>query len=129
MAKVFDFRLKLFLVLLCVLIIHTLFLYFLGFSVFSNYIILAYIVNYILAVIIYIFIYRFRIKYHHLIGFLFMFGSFLKFLVFFLIFHPKYLNDGKTTKFEFAAFFIPYISCLIFETKALIKILNVKSVD
>lgn len=41
-------------------------------------------------------------------GFIFLLGSGLKFLLFFLIFYPVYHADGTIDRMEFAAFFIPY---------------------
>jgi len=45
-----------------------------------------------------------------------MAGSFLKFIVFFLVFYPPYKMDGNMDKLEFAAFFVPYVICLVLET-------------
>jgi len=53
-----------------------------------------------------------------------MFGSFLKFAVFFIFFYPSYHSDGTISRLEFMAFFIPYIYALLIETLALIKLLN-----
>jgi F0F1-type ATP synthase assembly protein I len=57
-------------------------------------------------------------------GFIFLGGSGLKFLVFFLVFYPYYRQDGVMATSEFAAFFIPYATCLILEVIFLSKQLN-----
>lgn len=41
-------------------------------------------------------------------GFVFMIGSALKFLLFFLVFYPAYHADGEISRMEFASFFVPY---------------------
>lgn len=53
-----------------------------------------------------------------------MAGSFLKFAVFFIWFYPVFKADGKIDSLEFATFFIPYVFCLLFETKKLSSVLN-----
>ncbi len=55
---------------------------------------------------------------------MFMFGSTLKFVIYFLIFDPIFMLDGKLVKVEFFIFFVPYFSCLLIETFALIKLMR-----
>lgn len=129
MLKVYSFVYKLLLLLLVIFIIHISILTLLNYAVFSDFIIATYLVNYLLAVIIYLFINKLKIKYGHLTGFLFMIGSFLKFIIFFLFFYPAYRSDGVMNRFEFASFFIPYLTCLVFETLSLVKLLNKESTD
>ncbi len=85
---------------------------------------MAYVVNALLAAFIFIAVYRFRETLKYYIGYLFMAGSFLKFLVFFLFFYPTYTADGKIDKLEFAAFFIPYLISLVIETYFMAKMGN-----
>ncbi len=84
---------------------------------------LSYSVNFLLAAGIFLFLFSVRKKYRNQIGFIYMGGSLLKFLVFFLLFYPGYRLDGIVTRTEFAAFFIPYLFCLIFETVFTAKLL------
>lgn len=92
--------------------------------IFSDRIMLSYVLNFALAVTILIFIQsRFNKKSAHT-GFIFLAGSGLKFLVFFLIFYPIYQQDGTMATSEFAAFFVPYATCLILEVAFLSKQLN-----
>ena len=95
-----------------------------GLPQFDNLIVLSYVVNSILAAIIFIALYIFRGKLKNQIGFLFMVGSFLKFIFFFLLFYPAYKMDGEMSRLEFAAFFIPYGISLVIETVFTAKMLK-----
>jgi hypothetical protein len=122
----------LFLLLLGVLIIisfglHILILHFTENHLFGNQIILSYIVNYVLAAIVLVVIEKTLNKNSAQAGFVFMAGSGLKFLVFFLVFYPIYNADGKMQTIEFTSFFIPYAICLITEVVYLSKQLNNQS--
>jgi len=119
-----SFVLKLSLILISVFLIHLFVLHQLDQSLFDNYIIQGYVLNYFLAVIIYLFINYFKEALKYQIGFIFIGGSFLKFLFFFIIFYPHYKEDDVISKAEFAAFFMPYLVCLVIETLSIIKILN-----
>jgi len=114
----------LFLVISIVFAIHISILHFKNIPLFADRIIMAYVINFILAIIIYAVMLLLKTKFHSQLGFVFMFGSFLKFIVFFIAFYPFYKLDGVISKTEFAAFFIPYVFCLIIETTSLSKWLN-----
>ena len=107
-----------------IFILYSFFLNYQNLSIYSNKTILAYIVNIVLATVIFLFLYFFRKKYRDQLGFLYMAGSLLKFTVFFILFYPSYKSDGIITKYEFTAFFIPYTISLLVETFYLIKLLN-----
>ncbi|TMU55023.1 DUF6168 family protein [Flagellimonas algicola] len=83
---------------------------------FDNLIVLSYVVNAILAAVIFLLLYKFKEKLKNQIGFLFMGGSLLKFVFFFLLFYPTYKSDGDMSVLEFAAFFVPYAISLFLET-------------
>jgi len=85
---------------------------------------LAYIINGLLAVFIFTALMFLKKKYNDQLGFLYMLGSFIKFGVYFLVFHPIFKEDGDITKLEFSIFFTPYLLSLIAETIDLIKVLN-----
>ncbi|MDG2195146.1 MAG: hypothetical protein P8K77_09955 [Polaribacter sp.] len=91
---------------------------------FNDKIIVTYIINFLLAVVIFLSLFFLRKKYNDQLGFLFLFGSFFKFVVFFIFFLPIYKADGNISRLEFFAFFVPYTVCLIIETVSLIKLLN-----
>lgn len=107
-----------------VFLLHLLILNYNNLPLFDNKIVLAYILNYLLAIGIYILLYSFRIKLKNQLGFLFMAGSFLKFILFFIFFYPSYKIDGDINTLEFSSFFIPYIFCLLIETSSLVELLK-----
>lgn len=103
---------------------HTAVLYSLDIDLFQNKILLAYILNFLAAALIVAALYIVREKQKDNLGNLFMFGSLLKFAVFFIAFYPSYTADGEMTKLEFFTFFIPYFISLILETLALVRLLE-----
>lgn len=111
-------------VLSAVFAIHLLVLYILELSLFGDRIITSYFVNIVLGVVIYAVMILLKEKYLNQLGFIFMFGSFFKFIVFFIVLYPFYKADGTISKTEFASFFIPYVMCLIIEITSLSKWLN-----
>jgi hypothetical protein len=90
----------------------------------DNKILLSYTVNLLLVVFIFGALYLLRQKFKAQLGFIFLFGSFLKFAVFFVVFYPFYKQDNDMSKLEFAAFFVPYALGLAMETFSLTKWLN-----
>ena len=62
-------------------------------------------------------------KHNNILGFLFIGGSFLKFILFFVSFYPDYTEDGVITRIEFSEFFVPYFVALFLEVFMLIKVL------
>lgn len=91
---------------------------------FTNRIILSYLLNYFLAVIVLVLVKANIQKKSSQTGFIFMAGSGLKFLFFFLFFYPSYQEDGHMERAEFVAFFTPYAVCLTLEVIYLSKLLN-----
>ena len=120
----FKFLLFLAILLLVVFGIHLFALNFTDHSLFGNQIILSYAVNYLLAAVVLIVVEKTLNKNSAQAGFVFMAGSALKFLVFFLVFYPIYKADNEMQGVEFATFFIPYAICLITEVIYLSKQLN-----
>jgi len=104
--------------------VHFLILNKLDLPLFENNIISAYIVNATIALFIYIILYILRKNQEANIGFIFMFGSLIKIVIFFLFFYPAYKLDGKIQTLEFTTYFIPYTICLIISTFFLTKLLN-----
>jgi hypothetical protein len=87
---------------------HLLALYYLNKDIFENQIISSYLVNFSLAVFVFLVVIKKLSNNSAQAGFVFMGGSALKFLVFFLVFYPSYKEDGNIETLEFLAFFIPY---------------------
>jgi hypothetical protein len=122
----------LFLTLLAVLLIlifgaHVFILHYTNNALFGNQIVASYLINYALAVVVLLVVEKTLNKNSAQAGFVFMAGSALKFLVFFLVFYPTYKEDGNMETIEFTAFFIPYAICLITEVIYLSKQLNNQS--
>jgi uncharacterized membrane protein len=84
----------------------------------------SYVVNNVLAAIIFTFLFRWRKRHIEKLGFLFMAGTGLKFLIFFIVFYPAFNADGELTKDEFVLFFVPYVLSTLIETVFLARILN-----
>lgn len=120
----FKFLALLLLVILVVFALHLFILQNMELPIFADSIVLSYLVNYGMAAAILIVIQsRINKKSSHT-GFIFLGGSGLKFLVFFLLFYPYYQADGTLSTSEFAAFFVPYATCLVLEVAYLSKQLN-----
>ncbi len=104
--------------------IHVAILHAQDLPLFGNMIVLSYTVNFILATAIFAALYMLRYKLKNQIGFLFMVGSMLKFVLFFIVFYPVYREDGDMDRLEFAAFFVPYAISLVVETIFTAKMLK-----
>ena len=124
MNQVINFSLKLIVILGVVFAIHLIILAKINQPLFNNFIIEAYIVNGLLAIIIYSILNFLKKKYLDMLGFIFMFGSFLKFGVYFIFFYPVFKEDGVIIRQEATSFLVPYIASLIVETYCLVKLLN-----
>ena len=108
---------------------HLAILHFTQQDLFGNMILEAYLVNFLLAAVGFILLLVLQKQLGGLLAYLFFGFSFLKILVFFLIFHPHYQLDGKISKIEFFTFFIPYSIALVVEVYQLSKILKLQDVD
>jgi hypothetical protein len=126
MNLILNFSFKLVLVLVLVFGIHLFILHSLNQPLFNNLITASYIVNAMMAIIIYGSLVLLRKKYLDVLGFIFMAGSFLKFGVYFIFFYPEFRADGEIIRLEATSFLIPYLACLVIETFYLVKLLNNK---
>ncbi len=124
MPRILKFTLSLSASLLLVFILHVFYLKTQNLPLFENKLVAAYTINFLAAIAIYISLFLLRNKYKEQLGFLYMGGSFLKFILFFIFFYPSYKLDGQMSSLEFGAFFIPYVISLIFETLGVIKFLK-----
>ncbi|MDG1571449.1 DUF6168 family protein [Robiginitalea sp. M366] len=75
----------------------------------------SYTVNFVLAFGIVAVLYVFRQRASHYLGFLFIGGSLLKFLAFFLLIYPELHADDTLSRAEFFSFFAPYLTALVLE--------------
>ncbi|SDM11370.1 DUF6168 family protein [Kriegella aquimaris] len=121
---ILSFLIGIIALLILVFVIHVTVLGSLGLEKYDDKIVLSYVINFLLAATIYIGLYSLRNRLKTQIGFIFMAGSFLKFLFFFILFYPAYKVDGEIDTSEFAAFFIPYLVCLVVETISTAKMLQ-----
>ena len=119
-----KFSVTLFLVLALAFSIHLFILHHLNLPLLENRIVAAYFLNYILAIAIYLTLFLLKTKMFEQLGFLYMGGSLVKFLFFFIFFYPYYKLDGGLDSLEFSAFFVPYVISLIFETLGVIEFLK-----
>ncbi|GGD49605.1 DUF6168 family protein [Muriicola marianensis] len=124
-----SYLISLIVALLISLWLHLLWQNYVGLERGSDMLYLSYSVNFLLATGIFVLLFLLRKRYKHQIGFIYMGGSLLKFLVFFLLFYPGYREDAMVTRSEFGAFFVPYLLCLLFETVFTAKILLTKPED
>jgi|GEM_PF-364017 hypothetical protein len=85
---------------------------------------LAYIVNFLLAIFIFIVLILLQKKHTHLLGFVYLGGSLVKFTFFFIFFYPGYKWDGHMDRMEALTFLIPYFTCLFYETFHVVRLLN-----
>jgi hypothetical protein len=118
------FVLILFSILAVAFIIHISIFSFLNYDLFASRIITSYVGNFVLTVVIFAYIYKNRIKKTERLGFFFLGGSMIKFMLFFIFLNPFFMEDGFVSRLEFLSFFIPYSVALTVETQQLIKELN-----
>ena len=122
--KIISFAIQLFGVLVFLGLLHVAFFYARANEIPFDLIVLGYLVNFAMALGIYYGMVQLAKKQNKNLGFVFLFGSTLKFAVYFLIFNPLFMQDDSLSKLEFFTFFVPYITCLILETLALVKLLK-----
>jgi len=117
-------QLGLSLILLVEFVVHYFVLDSLGISLSANLTGQAYLFNLIAGVLIITVMLRLAATQKDYLGFVFMGGSLLKFLVFFLVFYPVYKEDDHISNQEFSSFFVPYLSALTYKSLVLLRSLN-----
>ncbi len=103
---------------------HSWFLESQGLDPYGNQLVKSYLLNVAMASMVFFAIYFYRNKYRDLLGFFFLGGSLIKFVLFFIFLYPGYNQDGILERMEFLAFFVPYLFSLFLETYFLVKLLN-----
>jgi len=98
----------------------------LSLPLFENKIITSYIINYTLTILIFTSLVLLKNKFAESLGYIFFIGSFIKFIVFFILINPFFKEDGDVSKIEFVSFFIPYTIALVFEIIFLVKVLRIE---
>ena len=111
---------------------HVLLFFILGFSFFihksiidnTDHLNFLYAINASIAIFVYWTVFLLRSNGDEYLGYYFLLGTFIKFLIFFIFVLPIFKEDNIVSKTEFFTFFIPYFLSLIVETKSLISLLN-----
>lgn len=107
--KIIFFHLTLISLLLISFLVHQIF-------VISANMLFFYVVNAVAASLVYCCALIFYSKQKEYLIFYFLFGTILKFLIFFIIVLPQLKSNDIITKSEFMMFFIPYLISLFAET-------------
>ena len=89
-----------------------------------DHLMLLYALNLSVACFVYWLVFLLRNKQKEYLGFYFLAGTLIKFIVFFKIVLPIFKENNIVSKTEFLSFFIPYLLSLFVETKSLISLLN-----
>ena len=87
-------------------------------------IIVCYLFNYILTGLFFFILLAAERKNSKQIGFIFLYSSLVKYLLFFFIIYPGFNSTEGLKSAEFAAFFIPYSLGMFAEIVYLIRVLN-----
>ena len=85
---------------------------------------ISYTINYFIAIAIFKLFSVFINKKSEILGFIFLFGSLFKFVIYFLVLRPIISETESISKVEFSFFFIPYAICLIIEIYFLVNVLR-----
>jgi len=85
---------------------------------------LCYVVNFVLAILIFWAVLATYKKNAMIVGFVFMGGSILKFGFFFLLIYPELKSDGLLGRDELSLFFVPYLISLFTMTYAASRVLQ-----
>ena len=85
---------------------------------------ISYTINYFIAIAIFKLFSVFINRKSEIPGFIFLFGSLLKFVIYFLVLRPIISETESISKVEFSFFFIPYAICLIIEIYFLVNVLR-----
>ena len=111
-------------VLLLVFGFHILINYCLGKDLFSNRIIESYFINFSLGFASFVVLILSLKKYVSSLGFIFMYTSFAKFVVFYVVLKADYSLNGNVDTGEFLTIMIPYSYTLFAEIFAMSNVLN-----
>ena len=110
----------LFLVFLVFFLIHVCVLFYNQVQLTSSFIFPSYIFNFIISILVLIVITKLGKSKNFYLGFVFMFLSGVKLLIFLLIFYPVFNYDNKIDIIEKTSFLVPYFLGLILEIASVI---------
>ena len=109
-----------FLVFLVFFLIHISILSFNQVQLTSSFIFPSYIFNFVISILVLIIITKLGKSKNFYLGFVFMFLSGVKLLIFLLIFYPVFNYDNKIDIIEKTSFLVPYFLGLILEIASVI---------
>lgn len=109
-----------FLVFLVFFLIHIFVLSFNQVQLTSSFIFPSYIFNFVISILVLIVITKLGKSKNFYLGFVFMFLSGVKLLIFLLIFYPVFNYDNKIDIIEKTSFLVPYFLGLILEIASVI---------
>ena len=109
-----------FLVFLVFFLIHISVLSFYQVQLTSSFIFPSYIFNFVISILVLIVITKLGKSKNFYLGFVFMFLSGVKLLIFLLIFYPVFNYDNKIDIIEKTSFLVPYFLGLILEIASVI---------
>ncbi len=121
---VLFFSFQLLLILAVAFVVHASIQSAIGIGTFDKHIIITYSFNYLLAVVFFAVLLFFKKKKSTQLGFIFMFSSMLKFVLFFILLSPLLRTEQGVKSAEFISFFIPYGISSTFEVLCMVRILN-----
>lgn len=122
--NVLLFVLKLLIILTASFITHAYLQDYYGVGFYENQLLLCYAFNFVLTLIFFSILTVFIQKNKGNTGFVFLYSSLIKFLLFFIFIYPGYDNFDGVRSPEFASFFIPYSLSISLEIYYLIRLLN-----
>ncbi len=93
-------------------------------DLYANHLILSYSLQMILAVATYTLLMVLHKKHKDKLGFIYITGSILKFIIAYVVLRPVFNDDGQISRPEFLALFIPYLLALAFNTWAMQSLLK-----
>ncbi|MFZ9954486.1 MAG: DUF6168 family protein [Flavobacteriales bacterium] len=88
-------------------------------DLYANHLILSYSLQMILAIATYTLLMVLHKKHKDKLGFIYITGSILKFIIAYVVLRPVFNADGQISKSEFLSLFIPYLLALAFNTWAM----------
>lgn len=95
-----------------------------GVGFYENQLVLCYAFNFVLTLVFFSILTAFIHRNKSNTGFVFLYSSLIKFLLFFIFIYPGYENFNGVRSPEFASFFVPYALSISLEIYYLIRLLN-----
>ena len=96
----------------------------LGIGFFEKHLVLNYLFNYLITLAFYFVLLYFKDRRSNQLGFIFLFSSITKFILFFAVIAPQLNFELELKSAQFAAFFVPYSVALFLEIMHVVRLLN-----